>query len=51
MMRESLTRILGRLRSATQGSATAAKLHEETAIRGGQPQRIEALPAPARVRS
>ena len=52
-MKKSLRRILGRLRSATKGSATTGRLREKTSIRGGlqHPQRIEALPVPARVRS
>ena len=52
-MKKSLRRILGRLRSAAKGSATAGRVREKTSIRGGlrQPQRIEALPVPTRVRS
>jgi hypothetical protein len=52
-MTKSLRRILGRLRSATKGSATTGRLQKKTSTRGGlqQPQRIEAVPVPARVRS
>jgi hypothetical protein len=53
MMRKSLRRVLDRLRSAAKESAAKGKLREGTSIRGGlqEPQRIEALPAPVRVRS
>ena len=52
-MKKSLRRILGRLRSATKGSANTGRLREKTSIRGGlrQPQRIDALRVPAGVRS
>jgi hypothetical protein len=47
-MKKSLRRVLDRLRTATKGM-----LHKGTSIRGGlqEPQRIEAVPAPVRVRS
>jgi len=47
-MRKSLRRVLDRLRSAAAG-----RRHKETSIRGGlqQPQRLDTVPVPARVRS
>ncbi len=47
-MRKTLKRVLDRLRAATNGT-----FRNRTAVRGGlqEPQRVEALPAPVRVRS